>query len=78
MSEWFIKQDRFFSREDQELHSWTITTDPEYCGWETDSGHEKYGLPKELAQWICDRLNECGQEPPYKTTWHTEWKKNGH
>ena len=32
-----------------------------------DMGYaDGYGLPKEIAQWICDMLNECGEECPYK------------
>lgn len=62
---WYVKQERFFSNEDQKIHSWTITTDPEIEGWKTDSGYEGYGLPKELAEWIVDILNESGKIPPY-------------
>lgn len=65
-AKWFIKQDRFFSKEGQELQSWTITTNPEFSGWNTDSGYDGYGLPKELAEWICNHLNTAVfEEPPY-------------
>ena len=74
-SEWHIKQDRYFSPENEQLHSYTITNDLNFCGWNTDSGYDGYGLPKELAQWICDILNESGKEPPFIMKSYT-WKKN--
>ena len=73
---WYIKQDRDYSEEDQKIHSYTITTDPKYSGWNTDSGHTGYGLPKELAEWICNKLNESFEEPPFVVIWHNEWRKN--
>ena len=74
-NKWYIKQNRYFSEEAEKLHSYTITTDPEFCGWETDHGYDRYGLPKELAQWICDVLNESGKEPPFIMKSYT-WVKN--
>lgn len=64
-SRWYIKQDRFKSTESDEIDSFTITTNPEFSGWRTDSGYEGYGLPKELAQWICDILNQSEEDPPF-------------
>ena len=61
---WYIKQDRYSNKKNDELDSWTITTNPDYCGWKTEAGFQGYGLPKELAQWICDKLNQC-DNPPY-------------
>ena len=54
----------------EEGSRYTITLDAKTPGWRTDSGYEGYGLPKPLAQWICDRLNESDVECPYKmNTW---------
>lgn len=55
--------------------TWTITTNSRYAGWNTDGGYPGYGLPKELAQWICDRLNESNEECPYKTDCDDTWIK---
>lgn len=63
-AKWCIHLDR--ERSDEEEYRWSITQDPSRTGWETDSGYCGYGLPKELAQWICDRLNESEIECPYK------------
>ena len=38
-------------------HNYTITTNPEFSGWNTDSGYEGYGLPKEVASFIVEVLN---------------------
>lgn len=54
---WTIKQDREISEQNDEIHSWTITNNPDKNGWNTDGGFDGYGLPKELAQWICNILN---------------------
>jgi len=40
-------------------------------GWETDSGHWRYGLALEMAQYICDILNEHGDsKKEKKLEWH--------
>lgn len=44
--------------------SWTIST-IDNRGWETDSASRGYGLPKELAQWICDQLNASKEICPF-------------
>jgi hypothetical protein len=54
---------------------YSITTDKRHPGWNTDSGYVGYGLPKELAQWICDILNEHGKNCPY-TMQDGWWDKN--
>lgn len=72
-AEWHIYQERFPNSD--ELDSWTITNNPNIEGWDTDSGYDGYGLPKELAQWICDILNESNK----KCAWARQrgvWKKN--
>lgn len=53
---------------------YSITTNPKYEGWKTDSGSMGYGLPKELAQWICDVLNKHGKDCPYKMSYDC-WEK---
>jgi hypothetical protein len=53
---------------------WTIST----CnkrGWNTDSASEGYGLPKKVAQWICDQLNASKEICPYVYDGYN-WKKN--
>lgn len=67
---WFIRSESEYN--DQ---SYTITQNPKISGWNTDSGCEGYGLPKDLAQWICDILNEYGKDCPYLTEKYF-WKKN--
>lgn len=44
---------------------YTITQRPNRSGWETDSASRGYGLPKGLAQWICEQLNKSDDECPY-------------
>lgn len=80
---WYVKNDcdpkYYTDKEFKELELdeiWTITTDPEHAGWETDGGADGYGLPKELAQWICDKLNNCGEEPQYVKDFF-KWEKRG-
>ena len=70
--EWKIHQDR--EKEDDSLHSYSITLDVNYEGWRTDSGYDGYGLPKELALWICEVLNESTKECPF-TFKFGYWKK---
>jgi len=36
---------------------WTISPDPEQSGWDTDSSHPRYGLPKRVAEEIVRRYN---------------------
>lgn len=50
---WFIHTE--FEMEGR--HNYTITTNPNIAGWNTDSGYEGYGLPKELAELIVYVLN---------------------
>jgi hypothetical protein len=68
---WTIFQDR--NEEDPSLNSYSITIDPHFEGWRTDSGYDGYGLPKELAQWICDILNKHGNDCPYEMS-YGYWK----
>jgi hypothetical protein len=74
-NKWYIKQDRYYSPERALQHSFTITLDPEAPGWNTDFGYEVYGLPKELAQWICDILNKSEKECPFHMKCG-KWVKN--
>ena len=70
---WQIHQDRNF--ELPNIDSYTITQKKDKAGWKTGSGCEGYGLPKELAQWICDRLNESNEICPYYMSEYGDWKK---
>ena len=40
---------------------WTLSSDPEDTGWETDGGAEDYGLTFELATEIARRYNNGAQ-----------------
>lgn len=60
--EWYIHLD--YNIDDGDCR-YSITLDPKESGWRTDSGYAGYGLPKELAQWICDVLNKHGKDCPY-------------
>ena len=71
---WYIHQDR--DCEDPELHSYTLTQNKHEPGWRTDSGYPGSGLPKELAQWICNTLNESQKKAPYKQDKYGCWEKN--
>lgn len=70
---WQIHQDR--DKQDDELHSYSITLNCEYGGWKTDSGYSGYGLPKELALWICEVLNKSREKPPYEMDKYGYWRK---
>lgn len=72
---WQIHQDR--EKDDPEIDSYTITLDG-YCGgWNTDSGYNGYGLPKDLAQWICDTLNNSTVQVPYVMDKYGYWHRRG-
>lgn len=62
-AKWQIKQYR--DKEDPTIDSYSITLDSQYEGWRTDSGYNGYGLPKKLAEWICNVLNESEKECPF-------------
>lgn len=73
---WYIHIDRDESEfEGYSDDRYSITTNRKYRGWNTDSGQEGYGLSKELAQWICDKLNECGEEPPFIMNRYGTWEE---
>ena len=72
--EWYIQGPTSEIQEEDEV--WTITTNSKYEGWETDGNFNGYGLPKELAQWICDILNADGSNPPYIMDQWGSWRKN--
>lgn len=72
---WYVHLDREESKEYESEHRYSITMEPGHEGWHTDSGYQGYGLPKELAQWICDTLNEHGKDCPYKM-YGGWWDKN--
>jgi hypothetical protein len=69
---WKIHLDR---EEDYGDNCYSITLNEKYEGWRTDSGYAGYGLPKELAQWICDKLNKHGDDCPYHMD-NGFWQKN--
>lgn len=63
---WQVHLDRDETEEYKTEARYSITPDIKWGGWNTDSGCEGYGLPKELAQWMCDILNEHGKDCPYE------------
>lgn len=65
---WHVHLDRDeneFNKDDGD-HRYSLTLNPKHEGWCTDSGYQGYGLPRELAQWICDIVNEHGKDCPYE------------
>lgn len=66
---WYIHCD-----DEDQNRDYSITVDADRGGWCTDSGSPGYGLPKELAQWICDQLNASKEICPFKGDWYG-WKK---
>lgn len=75
MSEWKTHLDRDFEEESKNKNSFSLTLNSEYGGWNTDSGYEGYGLPLDLAKWICDTLNTHGKDCPYKMNSYGYWIK---
>lgn len=75
MNKWVIHLDR--EEADPDNACWSISLNANQPGWYTDRGYQDYGLPKELAQWICDTLNESNKECPYETDWNGFKKKGG-
>jgi hypothetical protein len=43
---------------DPERRCWTVSEDPEWPGWGTDSGCAGYGLTKAQAQFLAEAANE--------------------
>jgi hypothetical protein len=37
---------------------WTVSCFPDRTGWNTDSGHDGYGLTRREAQFLADAANE--------------------
>lgn len=72
-SKWKILQDR--DEDCPELNSYTITLNENYTGWNTDSGYDGYGLPKELAEWICETLNTYGKDCPFTMCKYGIWER---
>jgi hypothetical protein len=73
---WQVHLDRDQEHEEED-HRYSITLDEKYGGWRTDSGYEGYGLPKGLAQWICETLNKNGKDCPYEMICGYWTKKEG-
>jgi len=71
---WVIHLDGNQDVNEKDKSCWSITTNPDYPGWNTDSAYYGYGLPKELAQWICDQLNRSQEICPYEIRYHF-WEK---
>lgn len=62
---WKVHYDWEEENDEFDIHSYTITLNEKYRGWNTDNASARYGLPKELAQWICDKLNSIDEEIPF-------------
>ncbi len=58
---WYLHCDRDVDDHD----CWTLTTNPEKRGWETDSAYIGYGLPKKVGKWICKQLNASNEICPF-------------
>jgi len=60
--------------DDDKSRDYSISLDPGRCGWITDSGARGYGFPKEVAQWICDQLNNSQAICPFVGD-YSGWEK---
>ena len=56
---WYIVCDADTSHDPDDLEAriWTVSLTPYRTGWETDSGCERYGLTKDLAEELADAAN---------------------
>jgi hypothetical protein len=52
----FRYDDKDVHRDDEKV--FTVSTDPNKPGWETDGGYDGYGLTKAQAQFLVDAANE--------------------
>lgn len=56
---WYVVADHVdFDSNPGDLAVWTLSKDPKECGWDTDNGYPRYGLPKHVAQFLADAANE--------------------
>lgn len=59
---------------------WTISLTPLYPGWDIEKGistpNYGYGLPKKLAEWVCDKLNEVGDDCGYHMNNLGQWMED--
>lgn len=42
---------------DLERDIWTVSTNPDQAGWQTDAGFPGYGLTRRMAQFLADAAN---------------------
>lgn len=64
---WYVvtdsdREDFDTEEEFREEAAWTVSTDPLRAGWETDSGHTRYGLTYDQASFLCDAANRLEAE----------------
>lgn len=52
----FRYDDKDVHRDDEKV--FTVSTDPNTPGWQTDGGYDGYGLTKSQAQFLVDAANE--------------------
>lgn len=72
MTKWYIHLTRLSG--EPELDEYTLTQKEDEPGWNAEGIYNGSGLPKELAQWMCDILNESNKECPYKMGYY-RWEK---
>jgi hypothetical protein len=70
-TKWFIHVD---DKNPDPDTPYTITSDPRYEGWNTNSGCPGYGLPKQMAEELCEILNKH-PEFSWKLNKYGDWKK---
>lgn len=68
---WYVHSNKYNSNHSENC---SISTDPKCEGWCTDSGATGYGIPRDLALWICDKLNASKDNSPYQGCW-MGWEK---
>jgi len=65
MPRWYVVRSNLASQNDDEPYEerqiWTISKDPERCGWETDSGYDGYGLTKKDADELANAANKLAE-----------------
>jgi hypothetical protein len=63
-----------YEQSDQEHESYNIKISPGRSSYYNQNLGDEEGFPKELAQWICDTLNNSAEKCPFVNDGF-EWQK---